>query len=156
VPSWYGRSQTATHAMEWNPALVPKACMQVLPEGTMQTDCSESNFQYRSTQHGRLGNLTSGKLLVHLFTKSHTSLTPPEKVPPHTFFRTQRKEQSPSQINRSCLVLQLSADPEGKNKCLRILKFNVLFYWHAPELRQSFFCLSVHLSFQSTVPTLVV
>jgi hypothetical protein len=27
-----------------------------------------------------------------------------------------------------CLVLQLSADPEGKNMCPRILKFNVLFY----------------------------
>jgi hypothetical protein len=29
----------------------------------------------------------------------------------------------------SNLVLQLSADPEGKNMCPRILKFNVLFYW---------------------------
>ncbi len=36
----------------------------------------------------------------------------------------------------ACLVLQLSADPQGKNMCPRIFKFNVLFYWHAPELRQ--------------------
>ncbi len=37
------------------------------------------------------------------------------------------------------LVLQLSAGPEGKDMCPRILKFKVLFFGHDPEVLWCYF-----------------
>jgi hypothetical protein len=37
------------------------------------------------------------------------------------------------QVTAPCLVLQLSADPEGKNMCPQVLKFNGMFYWRGTK-----------------------